>query len=73
MEERDLSTLNKNCWHSTHGKFCRVWLGSFPNFWAEPGDKVNTESQVDFTFSLTFSNDAGDTTEKQTRKTSVCG
>ena len=28
---------------------------------------------VYITFSLTFSNEAGETTEKQTRKTSVCG
>lgn len=34
---------------------------SFSNYDVEP------------TFSFTFSNDDGDTTEKQTRKTSVCG
>ena len=37
----------------------------------------NKDHLIDFkenlTFSLTFSNDAGATTEKQTRKTSVCG
>ena len=28
---------------------------------------------LNYTFSLTFSKDAGDTTEKQTKNTSVCG
>lgn len=35
--------------------------------------KKKKKEQATFTFSLTFSNEDGDTTEKQTKNTSVCG
>ena len=41
MDERDSTTPNKDCWHSTYGNFLQVWPGPLPNFWAGPGDKAS--------------------------------
>ena len=40
QDERDFSTPDEDCWHSTYGNFCKGHQALSLIFWVGPGDKA---------------------------------